>query len=94
MLQVEHPACSPQLLLAVAYCHYQIVTFRRHMLVPQQDTLTFDVFLGEGGMPLQSMLALGQPKAVRALLRDEGVLGQGRRLGDFAKPMQVGRRVT
>ncbi|WIA36394.1 hypothetical protein OEZ86_007707 [Tetradesmus obliquus] len=62
-----------------------------HMLVPQQDTLTFDVFLGEGGMPLQSVLALGQPKAVRALLRDEGVLGQGRRLGDFAKPMQVAR---
>ncbi|KAF6253742.1 hypothetical protein COO60DRAFT_1545215, partial [Scenedesmus sp. NREL 46B-D3] len=61
-----------------------------HLLSPREDTLTFDVFLGEGGMP-QSVLLLGQPKAVKALLRDDKVLGQEQRLGDFAKLVQVAK---
>jgi hypothetical protein len=58
------------------------------VLFPQPDTLTFEVFLGEGGMP-QSVLLLGQPKAVKALLRDDSALGGERRLADYAKVMQV-----
>jgi hypothetical protein len=58
------------------------------MLFPEPDTLTFDVFLGEGSM-VQSVLLLGQPKAVKAMLRDDSLLGEERRLSDFAKIMQV-----
>jgi hypothetical protein len=61
-------------------------------MFPREDTLTIDVFMGEGGMP-QSVLLLGQPKAVKAMLRDDRALGEERRLGDFAKLMQVRRSV-
>jgi hypothetical protein len=32
---------------------------------------------------------LGQPKAVKAMLRDDSALGEERQLGDFAKLLQV-----
>lgn len=56
---------------------------RRYLISPREDVLELDVFISEAVMP-QSVLLLGQPKLVKALLKDED-----KKIGKYAKLMQV-----
>lgn len=56
-----------------------------YLLSPREDMLELEVFMAEAGMP-QTMLLMGQPKLVKALLKENDG-----KIGKFAKALQVAK---